>query len=252
MLENSLTVCDYLRRGTLHYNLLTTGQRAWVSSEGDEIRLNVETFPDADLGAYQTHLSTLLLAVIYIRKADPNWVPREMGLAYRSRETFPEIEFCSGSRFSWDTRESFITIPRDLLGARLRTHGRRAPPNEQQTAGVQPLPVKFSDLVEYQVESLISDATLHIDTLAESLSMSRRSLQRKLAKYGLNFSQVLTQVRRRLAADWLEMTDKSITDIAFDLGYTDASNFTRAFRWQAGVSPKEFRKINRDSFAALQ
>ena len=46
MLENSLTVYDYLRRGTLHYNSLTTGQRAWLSTEGGDIRLNVETFPE--------------------------------------------------------------------------------------------------------------------------------------------------------------------------------------------------------------
>jgi AraC-like DNA-binding protein len=252
MLENSLTVYDYLRRGTLHYNSLTTGQRAWLSTEGGDIRLNVETFPDTGLGAYQTHLSTLLITLINLRKADPNWVPREMGLAYRSRETFPEIGLCSSSRLSWDTRVSFIAIPRDLLGVRLALHGCGVSSNEQPAAGVEPIPEKFSGLVQFQVESLMSDATFHIDTLAESLSMSRRSLQRKLAKRGLNFSQVLTQVRRRLAADWLETTDKSITDIAFDLGYTDASNFTRAFRWQAGVPPKEFRKINRDPFAASQ
>jgi AraC-like DNA-binding protein len=49
-------------------------------------------------------------------------------------------------------------------------------------------------------------------------------------------------VRLRQAADWLENTDKQVEEIAFDLGYTDASNFARAFRRQSGVSPQAFRR----------
>jgi len=39
----------------------------------------------------------------------------------------------------------------------------------------------------------------------------------------------------------LENTDKSIAEIASDLGYTDESNFTRAFRRKIGESPQAFR-----------
>jgi AraC-like DNA-binding protein len=52
---------------------------------------------------------------------------------------------------------------------------------------------------------------------------------------------VLAEFRLHRAAEWLENTDKPIGEIAFDLGYTDASNFTRAFRRQTGVSPQVFR-----------
>jgi AraC-like DNA-binding protein len=45
----------------------------------------------------------------------------------------------------------------------------------------------------------------------------------------------------RLAARWLAHSDKPIAEIAFDLGYQDASNFTRAFRRQIGASPQAFR-----------
>jgi AraC-like DNA-binding protein len=45
----------------------------------------------------------------------------------------------------------------------------------------------------------------------------------------------------RLAANRLKNTDIPVAEIAFDLGYADASNFTRAFRGQTGVSAQAFR-----------
>ena len=96
-------------------------------------------------------------------------------------------------------------------------------------------------MVQLQIETLLSDRTLQMDSVAESLDMSRRCLQRRLSEQGLTYSQMLAETRLRMAAVWLERTDKAITEIAYDLGYTDASNFTRAFRRKTGVPPQTFR-----------
>jgi AraC-like DNA-binding protein len=103
------------------------------------------------------------------------------------------------------------------------------------------LPENLSDLVRVQIESLLSDGLFHIDTIAESLSMSRRTLQRSLAEQGLRYSQLLTDVRIRQAARSLERTQIPIAEIAYLLGYAEASNFTCAFRRRIGVSPQAFR-----------
>jgi AraC-like DNA-binding protein len=52
---------------------------------------------------------------------------------------------------------------------------------------------------------------------------------------------MLAEARQRLAIDWLEKTDKTVGEIAFDLGYTDSSNFSRAFRREVGLTPQAFR-----------
>jgi len=79
------------------------------------------------------------------------------------------------------------------------------------------------------------------ERLAEALSMSRRTLQRKLAENGLSYRAILDKIRHDLARRHLGSDEKSLTDIAFMLGFSEQSAFARAFkRWQ-GVSPSEYR-----------
>jgi len=45
------------------------------------------------------------------------------------------------------------------------------------------------------------------------------------------------------AMNQLQVTDEPIMEIALALGYANASNFTRAFKARAGVSPQSFRRL---------
>ena len=77
--------------------------------------------------------------------------------------------------------------------------------------------------------------------VARSLGMSKASMQARLAERGFTFQHLLDETRRELVAGYLAQPDLSITEIAFLLGFTDASNFTRAFRRWMGVSPTHYR-----------
>jgi len=77
--------------------------------------------------------------------------------------------------------------------------------------------------------------------IASLLGMSSRSLQRRLQEQGTSYAQVLRDTRRELAVSYLCEQHCSITEIAFLLGFEDASAFARAFRSWTGVSPSEFR-----------
>ena len=59
---------------------------------------------------------------------------------------------------------------------------------------------------------------------------------------GVTPHQYLVRCRLRNAARLLADEDRSITDIALDVGFADLSNFVRSFHRAAGVSPREFRK----------
>ena len=133
-----------------------------------------------------------------------------------------------------------MTIPRAIMGERFHDSDSTLD-IERAVSHERSLPKDLAGVVYYQIESLLSERAMQIDTVAESLAMNTRSLQRNLAKQGTTYSRLLSETRIRKAAMWLENSDKPIAEIALDLGYLNTSNFTRAFRRQTGVSPQFFR-----------
>ena len=62
---------------------------------------------------------------------------------------------------------------------------------------------------------------------------------------GVTPHQYLLRSRLRHAARRLADDDSPITDIAYDVGFSDLSNFVRTFRRAAGASPLKFRQASR-------
>lgn len=81
-----------------------------------------------------------------------------------------------------------------------------------------------------------------LDLAADMVSTSPRTLQRHLNERGTSFSRVLRQARFEVAAKLLADDRVRAIDVAYAAGYSDPSNFSRAFRSMAGMSPTEYRK----------
>ena len=77
--------------------------------------------------------------------------------------------------------------------------------------------------------------------IAARLHMSPSTLQAKLARRGVSFQGVLDGTRHELALGYVTQSRLSITEIAFMLGFSDVSNFNRAFRRWVGKAPSEYR-----------
>lgn len=80
-----------------------------------------------------------------------------------------------------------------------------------------------------------------MDELAHMLNISTRTLDRHLLREGVKFRELSKSERHRKACTLLARPGMSITHIAYELGYSDAANFTRAFRQIAGCSPSIYR-----------
>ena len=81
-----------------------------------------------------------------------------------------------------------------------------------------------------------------LDEAADRLHMSPRTLHRRLEEEGTSFRAIKDGLRRDLAISQLSHSDKSVLDIALDLGFAEASAFHRAFKKWTGARPGEYRR----------
>jgi AraC-like DNA-binding protein len=80
-----------------------------------------------------------------------------------------------------------------------------------------------------------------IGYIAREVGLSPRSLQRILADHGVSFRDVVDDVRKELALVWAASTSEHAAQIAYRLGYADASAFHHAFRRWTGQTVTQFR-----------
>lgn len=78
--------------------------------------------------------------------------------------------------------------------------------------------------------------------IAGRLSLSERGLRRRLAAEGSGYRRILREVRETLARAYLRDTRLQAEEIAERLGYSDASNFSHAFRRWTGITPGAYRR----------
>jgi len=82
-----------------------------------------------------------------------------------------------------------------------------------------------------------------LDQAAAHLCVSPRTLRRELHKAGTSYQGVLDLIRQRTALELLTTTRKPLYEIAVALGYSDLSNFSRAFRRWTGKPPGHYRTV---------
>lgn len=80
-----------------------------------------------------------------------------------------------------------------------------------------------------------------LEEVAKDLSLSPRSLRRKLEAEDTSFRAIVEDSRQQLATQLLHATDMKLEELASQLGYADTASFTRAFRRWHGTSPGRFR-----------
>ena len=83
---------------------------------------------------------------------------------------------------------------------------------------------------------------LTLDETARALGLSTRTLKRRLADEGTDFTTLLDEQRRHRALMLLRSADVSVESVAEQVGYSDVANFTRAFRRWSGTTPTAYRR----------
>ncbi|NKB67733.1 MAG: helix-turn-helix domain-containing protein [Candidatus Latescibacteria bacterium] len=101
--------------------------------------------------------------------------------------------------------------------------------------------LRFATCLRFMVDNL--DRPLHLADLARQAGMSERSLSRNFqTTVGQSPMEYLLNMRLQRARELLLSSKSPIAQIGYDVGFSDGNYFTRQFRRQNGVSPREFRR----------
>ena len=169
-------------------------------------------------------------------KVELGWVPPK-----NQQHRYPEYFGCPVT-FGFDKTSLYIDLTdleQDFLGANPEI----AMQNDRLALGVLDKMRKLD--LPSQVYSRLIDFLPSGDSsrerVARSLNMSESAFQKKLKAAGTSYQELLDATRTELARHYLEETDLAVDEVAYMLGFSDGSNFTRAFKRWLCMSPREFR-----------
>jgi AraC-like DNA-binding protein len=248
MLCHAVISCRSLQQGLARalrfYGLMLDDLSGQLREEGGMLRLSLQAAPSCDLFAHENLLLFLhRLGCWLINRRIPI---EQMGLAFAEPDHHPEYRLIFGCAPRFDCRHSFIGF--DARYGALPVVRDEAALKEFLALAPENLFVRYrpSHGTANRVRLLLA-GTRPADwpsfaELAATLGMSVSTLHRRLAAEDSSFQTLKDQLRRDRASVLLRERDRSIMQIAEELGYAEASAFHRAFRKWTGLAPGEVRK----------
>jgi AraC-like DNA-binding protein len=190
---------------------------------------------------------TLSLAYRVIRAFAPGSGDRDVTLAFahpapRDREPYRRV-FEGAVRFG-QVRNA-IRFPRAWLD-QPQLHGDAATCAglrelaERMLARVKP-PRRLCDQLRAMLHEERRLSRIDVPELARRLGVSQSVLRRRLAAEGVSPSQLMDEARCRVACAELVRTERSLKQLADELGYSEPSAFHRAFKRWTGKTPADYR-----------
>ena len=115
--------------------------------------------------------------------------------------------------------------------------------SEEETSESLVVSSQFITRFREAVETRLADSDISVEDLAADLNLSRVQLYRKVkAVTGSSPVELLRTARLKRAYQLLLTTDKSVSEVAYDVGFTAPSYFTKCFKDEYGMLPGDVRK----------
>lgn len=179
--------------------------------------------------------------------------PVEVQFPHSKPDCVAAMEDYFRSPLLFDANRCSITFRKKDADRRLNTANRQLALVHDEILMKYLIEVKKGDLID-QIKSIIidylPDGKVTDSMVARELNMSERSLQRKLKEKDTCFRAILNSVRKMIALQYIKDPTNRITDIAFLIGFSEQSAFSRAFKKWTGLPPVKYREsvINKPVF----
>jgi signal transduction histidine kinase/DNA-binding response OmpR family regulator len=127
------------------------------------------------------------------------------------------------------------------LRMKIREHYRSMPDVQEEEAGISRLDKKFLNKLTLIIEENLNKEDISVDELGQKIGISRVHLYRKIKKLtDMSVSEFVIMVKLKKSLELLRNSGKTIAEIAYEVGFSSPSYYTRCFREQFKMSPTEY------------
>lgn len=245
---NSKTVEDALRTAVRYAPLLRIPFKFAfeMSAEGGSIRWRPTD--DVSLDYKQIYKFGAALLMIRLRSLLPSqWQPLLVTFQFARPDDAAELEKIFGPNIVYSSPDNAIlvdaltlqhAIPQSVPNLRdvLERYG------EQEMAGVLTPDDKLVEMTRNAVIERMGERRLSLEDVATGMNLSPRTLQARLAAMGKTFEEIVNETRKSRAEELMKRPELTLTDIAYQLGFSEPSSFTRAAQRWFGRAPSAQRQ----------
>ncbi len=252
IMEKSLTIEEAFFNAVQYSKLISDSMICSLKKEKDSFSVIFEYHPDwklrPDLAKKHNLDAALVSAVKAIRLLiGSKFYPQEVRFAYPKPRHINEYYRVFNCSLYFNQARAEIIFQKNLLHQNIPSSDFGLLQKLKSNAETQLQQLKDEDsfilkIKQHLLKSLENNRFPDVITLSEGLNLTPRTLQRRLKSKNTSFSSLLTEIKLQLAIKHLRDDKLKTEEVAFLLGYSEASAFIRAFKKEKGLSPKAFVK----------
>lgn len=239
-LENAiLLIQKYIR--TRH-----SGMKIEALSRGEFFKILLTVPKTNSYSERLTVLSTLLAFESGLRKmlvVDTEDYPVIINVTCSRPDGWTGIS--SNTMIQFDQPRNSLAFPKKLLKKHLIFSDQHEFSQAQKLCDLELKNIEALNDLSEVVKSKLSRATLplpNIEVITSDLNISVRTLRRRLEGLGIQYIDLKQEVLNTKALELLSVSDLSLQQISWELGYSDYKSFSRSFKKLKNLTPSQYRK----------
>ena len=244
---SAATLGEGIRKLAEYFPTFQSNTNCTVEVDGDVARLTYSIFDRTvahriqDANFSETVFCSMLHAAL-----GRDWQPLCLEFEHSAGANLDSYRAHFDCPLRFGAKYNAVVLPASLLNRPLRSFDRSLHQRlDQELSGrlnAQELELDLAKSVKAWISAgLCCSASIDIREAAGDFGMSLRSFQRKLSDSGLNYADLRNEVRTEIAKAMLTFTEHAIPEIAFNLGYSETSAFSRSFKSFTGSTPARYR-----------
>lgn len=209
------------------------------------LRNSLAVLPVEDLRQQSEYSVAVALNTLRLM-AGSRWCPREVQFAHQAPAHTAEHVRIFGAPLSFGCDANTIVIDRAFVDRQVPAADERLYPILRRYLDrmVKEMPREDRTLssIRQVIGESIREGDPKLDDVARKVTMSTRTLQRRLREQGIDFKGLVDDTRRRFSFNYLADKSHTPAEIAYLLGYSEVSAFNRAFKRWTGTTPTNYRR----------